>query len=573
MHARTVTCVNVTQQAGYQVLVRELGQAIEGKTDTDDQLAAAEQELGEARGRIDAAMPLARQVAQDLAALVAEVCVLLAAMQHEAAAEAARGGVDSASTQDIVRKLEVEKVLMAEEMLGLRAQVVKADGEREVRIVCHGGPVSVFACVRVCVCVCMCVRLRMYKQERVACAMEALESVKSRWRQEEKVWREEAAALKRRVSDLQAQLDSRPQSQSADDDSLCVLSRASKSHKTKQLAAEKAVLENGTMDRIQRAASEARAQERELGRRAREAGEAELARLAAAQAADVAMLQEEIVHMVEATESPLRQQVRALQMRVEEKEAEVDRLNHRLESAERESEASAARQQQLQDKYSQALQGLQTLQDTLGAQLDTIDLHLQREFSARFSLLYSELAHLKGEDPEADVMQPSVAGAEEEHAGHGAGDSARKLLSRSRCCRPSGPGTAAVEAPARPKTFVADVSVGGTGKILAKSLRSCPRRRDKNETWSETDVEEGPVLTPRSPSGSATALRDGSCGPARDQLKQIGARPAGEDTPTSAAKGPAALYPAHTPWGAIPWSAAKTALESFASMHAFSPLP
>ena len=147
------------------------------------------------------------------------------------------------------------------------------------------------------------------------------------------------------------------------------------------------------------------------------------------------------------------------------------------------------------------------MQDTLGAQLDTIDLHLQREFSARFSLLHSELAHLKAEDPEADAMPPSVAGAEEEHAGPGAGDSARKLLSRSRCCLPPGQGAAAVEAPARPKTFVADVSVGGTGKILAKSLRSCPRRRDKNETWSETDVEEEPVLTPWSPSGSAPPSR------------------------------------------------------------------
>ena len=149
------------------MLVSELGQAIEGKTDTDDQLAAVEQELGEARGRIDAAMPLARQVAQDLAALVAEVCVLLAAMQHEAAAEAARGGVDSASTQDIVRKLEVEKVLMAEEMLGLRAQVVKADGEREVRIACAMGCLCVCLCVCVCVCararVCVRVSVRMYK--------------------------------------------------------------------------------------------------------------------------------------------------------------------------------------------------------------------------------------------------------------------------------------------------------------------------------------------------------------------------------------------------------------------------
>ena len=427
--------------------------------------------------------------------------------------------------------------------------------------------------------------------------MEALESVKCRWRQEEKAWREEAAALKRRVADLQAQLDGRSQSQSTEQDSQRELSKATKTPKTEQVAAEKArhdevlaelhaqvrvcqeekaALENGTQERIQRAASAARAQERELGRRAREAGEAELARLAAAQAADVAMLQEEVVHMVEAAEAPLRQQVRALQMRVEDKEAEAERLNRRLESAERESDASAARQQQLQDKYSQALEGLQALQDTLGAQLDTIDLHLQREFSARFSLLHSELAHLKAEDPEADAMPPSVAGVEEEHAGPGAGDSARKLLSRSRCCLPPGQGAAAVEAPARPKTFVADVSVGGTGKILAKSLRSCPRRRDKNETWSETDVEEEPVLTPWSPSGSTPAWRDGSCGSAPDELKQAGAQPAGEcyreDTPTSAAKGPAA-FPAQTPWGGIPWSAAKTALESFTSMHAFSPLP
>ena len=79
------------------MLVSELGQAIEGKTDTDDQLAAVEQELGEARGRIDAAMPLARQVAQDLAALVAEVGVVLTAMQLEAAAGAAGGGADSAA--------------------------------------------------------------------------------------------------------------------------------------------------------------------------------------------------------------------------------------------------------------------------------------------------------------------------------------------------------------------------------------------------------------------------------------------------------------------------------------------
>ena len=172
--------------------------------------------------------------------------------------------------------------------------------------------------------------------------MEALESVKCRWRQEEKAWREEAAALKRRVAELQAQLDGRSQSQSTEQDSQRELSKATKTPKTEQVAAEKArhdevlaelhaqvrvcqeekaALENGTQERIQRAASAARAQERELGRRAREAGEAELARLAATQAADVAMLQEEVVHMVEAAEAPLRQQVRALQMRVEDKEA------------------------------------------------------------------------------------------------------------------------------------------------------------------------------------------------------------------------------------------------------------
>ena len=100
-------------------------------------------------------MPLARQVAQDVAALVAEVGVVLAAMQLEAAAGAAGGGADSAATQDTVRKLEVEKVLMTEELLGLRALVVKADGEREVRIACAMGCLCVPVCVCLCICACV----------------------------------------------------------------------------------------------------------------------------------------------------------------------------------------------------------------------------------------------------------------------------------------------------------------------------------------------------------------------------------------------------------------------------------
>jgi len=81
----------------------------------------------------------------------------------------------------------------------------------------------------------------------------------------------------------------------------------------------------------------------------------------------------------------------ALHARLQASQDEMDQLRLQLQSSVHENMEKTLQLGKLRTRYTKAMHGLKGVQNTLCSQLDAIDLHLQREFAHRSSILAKEL--------------------------------------------------------------------------------------------------------------------------------------------------------------------------------------